>query len=124
VELALKIILGIITAICFLGGLNLMTKGAKSFLPETLPPQPRLDNLFRFLSGIYFALGFLMLWVTIQSSGAGDLLYFIGVIVFFSGVGRLYSRLKVGSAGTYYDSMMILEFVLGFSIILLNYLGH
>jgi hypothetical protein len=124
VELALKIILGIITAICFLGGLNLMTKGAKSFLPETLPPQPRLDNLFRFLSGIYFALGFLMLWVTIQSSGAGDLLYFIGVIVFFSGVGRLYSRLKVGSAGTYYDSMMILEFVLGLSIILLNYLGH
>jgi hypothetical protein len=124
VELALKIILGIITAICFLGGLNLMTKGAKSFLPETLPPQPRLDNLFRFLSGIYFALGFLMLWVTIQSSGAADLLYFIGVIVFFSGVGRLYSRLKVGSAGTYYDSMMILEFVLGLSIILLNYLGH
>jgi len=101
-----------------------MTKGAKSFLPEALPPQPRLDNLFRFLSGIYFALGFLMLWVTIHSSEAGDLLYFIGVIVFFSGIGRLYSRLKVGSAGTYYDSMMILEFVLGLSIILLNYLGH
>ena len=101
-----------------------MTKGAKSFLSETLPPQPRLDNLFRFLSGIYFSLGFLMLWVTIHSGQAGDLLYFIGVIVFFSGVGRLYSRLKVGSPGAYYDSMMALECCLGVSIVLLHYFSH
>jgi hypothetical protein len=123
-ELALKIILGLVTAICFLGGINLMTKGAKSFLPETLPPQPRLDNLFRFLSGIYFGLGFLMLWTTIHSSQVGDLLYFIGITVFFSGLGRLYSRIKVGSAGTYYDSMMIIECCLGLSIVLLHYFGH
>lgn len=101
-----------------------MTKGVKSFLPETLPLQPRLDNLFRFLSGIYFGLGFLMLWVTIHSGQAGDLLYFIGIVVFFSGLGRLYSKIKVGSPGTYYDSMMILEFCLGLGIVLLHYLGH
>ena len=57
-ELVLKIILSAVTTICFLGGINLMTKGTKAFLPDTLPLQPRLDNLFRFLSGIYLGLGF------------------------------------------------------------------
>ena len=76
-ELVLKIILSAVTTICFLGGINLMTKGTKAFLPDTLPLQPRLDNLFRFLSGIYLGLGFLMLWVTIHSDQVGNLLYFI-----------------------------------------------
>lgn len=65
-----------------------------------------------------------MLWVTIHASQLGNLLYFIGIIVFFSGLGRLYSRLKVGSPGTYYDSMMVLEFGLGVSIVLLHHFGH
>jgi hypothetical protein len=123
-ELTLKIILGMVTTICFLGGINLLTKGAKSFLPDSLPVQPTLDNLFRFLSGIYLGLGFLMLWVTIHSSQAGDLLYFIAITVFFSGLGRLYSRIKAGSAGTYYDSMMIIECCLGLSTAILHYFGH
>ncbi len=123
-ELALKILLGLVTLICLLGGINLMTKGTKAFLPDSLSPQPRLDNLFRFLSGIYLGLGFLMLWVTIHSNQVGDLLYFIGITVSFSGLGRLYSRTKVGSLGTYYDSMMILEFCLGLSIIVLHFLNH
>ena len=123
-ELALKILLGLITIICLLGGINLMTKGTKAFLPDTVPPQPRLDNLFRFLSGIYLGLGFLMLWVTIHSNQVGDLLYFIGITVSFSGLGRLYSRIKVGSPGKYYDVMMILEFCLGVSIIGVHFLDH
>ena len=98
-ELVLKIILSAVTTICFLGGINLMTKGTKAFLPDTLPLQPRLDNLFRFLSGIYLGLGFLMLWVTIHSDQVGNLLYFIGITVLFSGLGRFYSRIKVGSPG-------------------------
>lgn len=88
-EIALKIILGLITIICLLGGINLMAKGTKAFLPDTLSPQPRLDNLFRFLSSIYLGLGFLMLWVTLHSNQVGDLLYFIGITVSFSGLGRL-----------------------------------
>jgi hypothetical protein len=123
-ELALKIILGLVTIICFLGGINLMTKGTKFYLPNTLPLQPRLDNLFRFLSGIYLGLGFLMLWVMIHSQEVGDLLYFIGITVVFSGLGRLYSRIKVGSPGAYYDTMMALECSLGLSIVLLHYFAH
>ena len=121
-ELTLRILLGLVTLICFLGGMNLLIKGAHSFLPEPARPQLVLDNLFRFLSGIYFGLGFLMAWVLFHIQEAGDLIYFIGIVVVFSGLGRLYSRVKVGSAGNYFDSMMIVEIALGILIILVQYL--
>jgi len=123
VEIILRILLSLVTLICLLGGLNLLIKGAGSFLPEAAPKQPALDNLFRFLSGIYFSMGFLMLWVDFNFKRVGDLIYFIGIIVIFSGLGRLYSRLKVGSAGTYYDSMMVAEIILGICIMGLEYLS-
>lgn len=120
-ELSLQILLGIVALICLLGGLNIMTKGVKYFLPETVPTQHILDNLIRFLSGIYFGFGFLMIWVVFNIHEIHDLIYFLGVIVAFSGLGRLYSRLKVGSAGKYFDFIMLFEILLGISIVLLQY---
>jgi hypothetical protein len=120
-ELTLKILLGIVTLICLLGGMNLLLKGANYFLPKDVPPQRILDDLFRFLSGIYFALGFLMAWVLFHIQHENGLIYFIGIVVIFSGLGRLYSREKVGSAGKYFDYMMALEIALGTAIILLQY---
>jgi hypothetical protein len=120
-ELTLKILLGIVTLICLLGGMNLLLKGANYFLPKNVPPQRILDDLFRFLSGIYFALGFLMAWVLFHIQHENGLIYFIGIVVIFSGLGRLYSRVKVGSAGKYFDYMMALEIALGTAIILLQY---
>lgn len=120
-ESALQILLGAVALICFAGGLNLLIKGTGSFLPATVGPQPVLDNLFRFTSGIYFGLGFLMAWVVFHLHEIQDLIYFIGIVVISSGLGRLYSRIRVGAAGTYYDLMMILEIVLGASIVLLQY---
>ena len=99
-----------------------MIKGADYFLPETTPPQRILDNLVRFLSGIYFSLGFLMAWVVFNLAEINDLLYFIGIVVIFSGLGRLYSRIKVGSAGKYFDFIMLFEIFLGISVIVLQYL--
>jgi uncharacterized protein DUF4345 len=119
--IALQILLGLVALICFAGGMNLLIKGAGSFLPKTLAAQAILDNLFRFLAGIYFGLGFLMTWVVFHFQETHELIYFIGIVVLCSGLGRLYSRIRVGAAGTYYDSMMILEIVLGVSIILLQY---
>src|SRR5262245_14910781 len=119
-ELALQILLGLVSLICLLGGLNLLIKGAVFFLPGTSPP-PHIDNLFRFLSGIYFGLGFLMAWVVFNFHKVNDLIYFIGIVVVFSGLGRLYSRKKVGSAGKYFDNIMVFEIILGVTIIILQY---
>jgi len=121
-ELILMILLGIVTLICFLGGLNLLIKGAGSFLSETIPPQRALDNIFRFLSGIYFSLGFLMAWVVFNVHELNDLIYFIGIVAIFSGLGWLYSRIKVGSAGKYFDYIMVVEIILGIGIVLVQYL--
>jgi hypothetical protein len=101
--------------------MNLLIKGAGSFLPETTPTPPVLDDLFRFLSGIYFSLGFLTAWVVFNLHEIQQLIYFIGIVVVFSGLGRLYSRIKVGSAGKYFDFIMAFEIVLGLVIILLQY---
>ena len=121
-ELALQILLGVVTLICLAGGVNLLIKGTGSFLPKETPPQPVLDNLFRFLSGIYFGLGFLMAWVDLNFHKVNELIYFIGLVVVFSGLGRLYSKIKVGSAGKYFDNMMAIEIILGIAIIVLQYL--
>lgn len=110
-----------LTLICLLGGTNLLLKGANSFLPANLEPQRILDNLVRFLSGIYFSLGFLVAWVIYDFDHQAELLYFLGLVVVFSGLGRLYSRMKVGSAGKYFDVIMGLEIILGLAIITLQY---
>lgn len=120
-ELTVKILLGIVTLICLLGGTNLQVKGANSFLPENTPPQRIIDNLIRFLSGIYFSLGFLVTWVIFHFEHETDMVYFIGLVVVFSGLGRVYSRVKVGSAGKYFDFIMVFEIVLGIVIISLQY---
>lgn len=120
-ELTLTVLLSLVTLICFLGGMNLLLKGANSFLPSDIPQHRIIDNLFRFLSGIYFGMGFLMTYVVLNLQELSGLIYFIGIVVIFSGLGRLYSRIKVGSAGKYFDNIMILEIILGISIVLVQY---
>jgi len=120
-QIALKIFLGLVSLICFAGGMNLLLKGAASFLPKDIAPQKIIDNLFRFLSGIYFSLGFLVAWVVFHIDRDPVLIFLIGVVVVFSGLGRLYSRMQVGSAGKYFDNIMIVEIILGIAIIALRY---
>jgi hypothetical protein len=63
-----------------------------------------------------------MAWVVFNLSEVNGMLYFIGIVVIFSGLGRLYSRIKVGSAGKYFDYIMMFEILLGIGIIMLQYL--
>jgi hypothetical protein len=120
--LALQILLGLVALICLLGGMNLLLKGAGSFLPQNIAQPTVLDNLFRFLSGIYFSLGFLMAYVVFNLHEINDLIYFIGIVVIFSGLGRLYSRIKVGPSTNYLKFIMIFEIILGIAIVVLEYL--
>ena len=119
--LSLQILLSITALICFLGGLNLLIKGAYYFLPKEILPQRILDNLLRFLSGIYFSMSFLLAWAVFHIHEINDVVYFLGLPIVFSGLGRLYSRIKVGSAGKYFDFIMVFEILLGLSVILLQY---
>lgn len=120
-ELPIKILLFLVSLICFFGGMNLLIKGARSFLPEEdYPSIATVDNLLRFLSGIYFSAGFLLFWVANNVEEYHTIIYFLGFMVMFSGVGRLISYLKVGSAGKYFIYIMWIEILLGIIIIILQ----
>lgn len=118
--LVLGILSGLVALICFLGGTNILLKGAMNFLPKGLPPQLVLDNLVRFLSGIYLGAGFLFAYVAFNVESVGNVLYPLGIMVLFSGLGRLYSRYKTGAAGKYFDFIMVVEILLGLSMIILE----
>lgn len=120
--LTLGILLGIVAIICWLGGMNVLLKGAMKFLPEGTPPQLVLDDLVRFLGGIYFSAGFLLAYAAFHVTAIGNIGYLLGVMVFFSGLGRFYSRVKLGSAGKYFDFVMLVEILLGLAIIVLEWL--
>jgi hypothetical protein len=120
-EIVLQILLSLVALICLLEGMNLLIKGAGAFLPGNTVSFSTLDNLFRFLSGIYFSLGFLMAYVVFNFHEIKDLIYFIGLVVVFSGLGRLYSRIKVGPSTNYLKFIMIFEIILGIAIIVLEY---
>ena len=120
-ELTLRILLILVALICVFGGANLLVKGSKSFLPAEVAPIPVLGNLFRFMAGIYFSLGFLLIYVSWNISEFQSLIYFLGLPVLFSGIGRLISYLKVGSGGIYLKNIMWFEILMGIAIMLLQY---
>ena len=61
--------------------------------PETAP---RLDNVHRFMAGVYLGMGFICGWAGFTVREQGTLVYLIALGVFIAGCGRLLSMSKVG----------------------------
>jgi hypothetical protein len=61
--------------------------------PDT---SPRLDNVHRFLAGIYLGCGFICLWAAITVRQQRTLVLLIGLSVLIAGSGRLLSMSIVG----------------------------
>ncbi len=61
--------------------------------PETTP---HLDNVHRFMAGVYLGTGFIGMWAGATIRQQSTLVYLIAVSVFCAGVGRLVSISKVG----------------------------
>src|SRR5262249_47871828 len=58
--------------------------------------EPRLDNVHRFMAGVYFSTGLINLWAAITIRQQGTLIYLLALGVLLAGVGRLVSIGKVG----------------------------
>lgn len=76
-------------AIALLGGALQMSLGQ----PQTTP---RLDNVHRFMAGIYFGCGLICLWAALTVRDQHVLVFLIAFSVFLAGCGRLLSMSKVG----------------------------
>ena len=61
--------------------------------PETLP---RLDNVHRFMAGVYFGSGIIGLWAALTIRQQRTLIFLIALSVFLAGTGRLVSISIVG----------------------------
>ena len=84
-----QICLFIFAAIGMLGGTLQMYLGQ----PDTTP---RLDNVHRFMAGVYFGTGVICFWAARTVRQQGTLVYLLALGVFIAGVGRLLSISKVG----------------------------
>jgi hypothetical protein len=84
-----QVCLFVVAAIALLGGTVQMVLGE----PET---SPRLDNVHRFMAGVYFSTGLISLWAATTIRQQGTLVYLLAAGVMLAGIGRLVSISKVG----------------------------
>lgn len=88
-QIIVQVCLFIIAAIAIFGGSLQMYLGQ----PNT---SPRLDNIHRFMAGVYLSVGFICLWAGLTVRQQGPLIYLLALGVLLAGVGRLVSISKVG----------------------------
>lgn len=84
-----QICLLLLAAIGLFGGALQMVLGQ----PGTTP---RLDNVHRFMAGIYFGSALIALWTGLTVRRQGTLVFLIAIGVFLGAVGRLVSMSQVG----------------------------
>lgn len=78
-----------VAAICLFGGSLQLFLGQ----PDTTP---RLDNIHRFLAGVYFGTGVIVFWAAFTIREQRTLIYLIAFAIFVAAVGRLVSMSQVG----------------------------
>ncbi len=84
-----QICLFLVAAMAISGGALQMFLGE----PETTA---RLDNVHRFMAGVYFTCGVIGLWAGISIRQQKTLVYLLAMAIFLGGVGRLVSISVVG----------------------------
>ena len=88
-QIVVRVVLFAFAAIAVVGGSLQMYLGQ----PDT---SPRLDNVHRFMAGIYLFMGVICAWAAVTVRQQGMLVYLIAAGVFVAGCGRLLSMRKVG----------------------------
>jgi len=88
-QVVVQVCLFLVAAIALSGGALQMFLGQ----PDT---SPRLDNVHRFMAGVYFSTGLISLWAALTIRQQGFLVYLLALGVLLAGIGRLVSISKVG----------------------------
>ena len=84
-----QVCLFLVSAIAVLGGSLQMFLGQ----PDTAP---RLDNVHRFMAGVYLSTGLINFWAASTIRHQGVLVYLLALGVLLAGIGRLVSISQVG----------------------------
>jgi hypothetical protein len=113
-----QVCLFLVAAIAMTGGTVQMVLGQ----PDT---SPRLDNVHRFMAGVYFATGLISFWAAWTIQAQGTLVYLLALGVLLAGIGRLVSISRVGLPEPHavWLGYLIPELVLPFVIVAAHYVG-
>jgi hypothetical protein len=84
-----QVCLFIVAAIALFGGALQMVLGQ----PQTTV---RLDNVHRFMAGVYFSVGLINFWAAWTIRQQGTLVYLLALGVLLAGIGRLVSIAQLG----------------------------
>ena len=118
-QIVVQVCLYLIAAIAISGGALQFYLGQ----PDT---SPRLDNVHRFMAGVYFSTGLINLWAAITIRQQGTLVYLLALGVLLAGAGRLLSISRVGlpKPTAVWLGYLIPELVLPFVIAGAHSLSH
>ncbi|MCY0147800.1 DUF4345 domain-containing protein [Hoeflea sp. G2-23] len=87
----------IVVRLClFLVAAIALTGGVLQFFAGQPHTTPRLDNVHRFMAGIYFSTGLINLWAAVTIRHQGTLVYLLAFGILLAGTGRLLSIRRVG----------------------------
>lgn len=118
-QLIVRIALFLVAIIAMVGGTVQMYLGQ----PDT---SQRLDNVHRFMAGVYFSTGLITLWAGVTIQQQGVLVYLLAFSIFCAGVGRLISIKKVGlpKPTAVWIGYLLPELSLPFIIAIAHYISH
>jgi hypothetical protein len=86
----------IVRSCLFLAGAIALFGGTLQFVLGQPDTTPRLDNVHRFMAGVYFATGLICVWAGYTVREQNVLIYLLAFGILMAGVGRLVSIAKVG----------------------------
>lgn len=114
-----QVSLFLVAAIAIFGGSLQFVLGQ----PET---SPRLDNVHRFMAGVYLSTGLICLWAALTVRQQGTLVYLLALGVLLAGIGRLVSIAKVGlpKPSAVWLGYLIPELLIPFVMAGAHYAGH
>jgi hypothetical protein len=118
-QLVVQVCLFLVAAIAIFGGSLQMYLGQ----PDT---SPRLDNVHRFMAGVYLSTGVICLWAALTVRQQGFLVYLLALGVLLAGLGRLLSISKVGlpQPRGVWLGYLVPELVIPFVMAGTHYAGH
>ena len=118
-QIVVRVCLFLVAAIAMMGGALQFFRGQ----PDTTPA---LDNVHRFMAGVYFSTGLISLWAAITIRQQGTLVYLLALGVLFAGIGRLVSVRRVGlpKPAAVWLGYLIPELALPFIIAIAHYAGQ
>jgi hypothetical protein len=88
-QIVVRVCLILVAIVAMAGGALQFYRGQ----PETTPA---LDNVHRFMAGVYFSTGLINLWAAITIRQQGTLVYLLALGILLAGIGRLVSISRVG----------------------------